>query len=313
MKITIITSSYKRPELLQRLGDTIIPLINRFNKTNTKLKWRVAIDGPDKKYQLILDNFIEKITNKSLLIWTEQNNIGKFRSLIKIIDEEKDECDWLVNIDDDDVLINYRFENFLNIIEAIPLNVKAILVPRLMLRLPLNYLSKVFKEKLFKKYDQKIISYFGFKDKFGDVDTSIFIRAKSYKFTHHNEVMNDSFTSESLLYLDLFPNKDILILNNHLVYSQYLTHGLTRTSNHNRVSNPISAVATYQKFLDHSLEIKSKISILFIKSLINYYRFNLHANKKNIKTDRKYGNLIIRFIALQIGKMIFFYDKLLAN
>ncbi|WP_415303500.1 hypothetical protein [Candidatus Pelagibacter sp. Uisw_090] len=310
MKTIIITSSYKRPELLQRLGDIIIPLIN---KTDRTLKWRVVIDGPAEEYKFILNKFSEKVIDKSSFTWSEQKNIGKFKSLVKIMDEEKTQCDWLVNIDDDDVLINYRFESFLNIIETIPLSVKAILVPRLMLKSPTHYLAQIYKKKLFKKYDQKIISYFGFKDKFGDVDTSIFIRSTGYKFKHNNEVLNDSFTSESLLYLDSFPNEDILILNNHLVYSQYLAQGLTGLSKHNRISNPISAVATYKKFLEQGIEIKSKISLLYVKSLINYYRFNLHANKKNIINNKKYGNFIIRFIASSIGEIIFFYDKLLVK
>ena len=196
MKITIVTSSYKRPDLLERLGEIIIPIINKTLNTNKLLKWRIAIDGSAEKYKFILDRLGEKVINKSLFTWSEQNNIGKFRSLVKIMHEERKQSDWLLNIDDDDVLINYRFENFLNTIENFPSNVKAILMPRLTLRSPQSYFSKASKKKLFKKYDQKMISYYDFKDKFGDIDTSIFIRSKNYEFIHNNDNLNESFTSE---------------------------------------------------------------------------------------------------------------------
>ncbi len=313
MKITIITSSYKRPDLLERLGEKIIPILNKSLNTNKLIKWRVVIDGPAEKYKSILDRLNEKVISKTLFTWSEQNNIGKFKSLVKAMDEEREQCEWLLNIDDDDLLINYKFESFLNKIEDFPSSVKAILMPRLMLRSPLSYFSKITKKKLFEKFDQKMISYYGFKDKFGDIDTSIFIRSKSYKFTHNDDVFNDNFTSESLLYLDSFPNNDILIINDHIVYSQYLRQGLTRSSNYNRVLNPISSVATYKKFLDHNFKFKLKISSLFLKSLINYYRFNLHADIKNFKDDKKYANHLIRFIALIIGKIIFLQDKLLVK
>ena len=232
MKITIITSSYKRPELLERLGGVIIPLMN---KTGNILRWRVIIDGPAEEYRFILNNFYEEVIDKSLFSWSEQKNIGKFRSLIKIMDEEKAECDWLINIDDDDVLINYRFENFLNIIQTVPSDIKAILIPRLILRSPSFHLSQIFKKRLFKKYDHKIISYFGFKENFGDVDTSIFIRSTGYKFKHNKEVLNDTFTSESLLYLDSFPSEDILILNDHIVYCLLYTSPSPRDRTRSRM------------------------------------------------------------------------------
>jgi len=41
MKISILTTTYKRPFLLKRLAESVIPLIN---KLDGQLDWRIIID-----------------------------------------------------------------------------------------------------------------------------------------------------------------------------------------------------------------------------------------------------------------------------
>ena len=103
MSVTILTTSYKRPTLLKRLSYVIIPLVN---KLNGNLKWKIVVDEYTNEYDLIFEEFNQRIKNRSLITWNYQSNIGKFRSLIKLFNESKDSDEWLVNIDDDDVVIN---------------------------------------------------------------------------------------------------------------------------------------------------------------------------------------------------------------
>ena len=304
MSVTILTTSYKRPKLLKRLADVIVPLIN---KLNGKLKWKIIIDEITDEYEFFFNEIEKKIENSSLISWNYQSNIGKFKSLVNLINETID-SDWLVNIDDDDILINYKFETFLNQLENADKNLKAIIVPRLILNVRFYHIKFKIKKKLFNKFNNTKMSYFEFKEKFGDIDTTIFLRRSKYIRNNFPEIENDNFTAESLLWLKLFPGNDLLIHNQYLIYSQYLSGGLTRTINYKRRSNTKSAIEIYRRFLEYRKFVLSKF---LIKTLINYYRFNLHAKNKINIYDNNYGNLYIRFLSLYFAKFLFFYDNLI--
>lgn len=302
MSLTILTTSYKRPKLLKRLSDVIVPLVN---KLNGNLKWKIIIDEINDDYELVFKEIKQKLNNYSLITWSYQTNIGKFKSLIKLLNETTD-SEWLVNIDDDDILINYKLINFLNKLDTADKNLKAILVPRLILNVRFYNLKFKIKKRLFSKYNNIKMSYFEFKEKFGDIDTTIFLRTSEYKKNYFPEIENDNFTAESLLWIKSFPGKDILVFNEFLIYSQYLSEGLTKSINYKRTINSTSAIAIYKNFLEYKSFTMSKF---LIKSLINYYRFNLHAKKKLNIIDSTYGNLFIRFFCSIFARLIFFYDN----
>lgn len=306
MSVTILTTSYNRPILLERLSEVVLPLVN---KLDGELKWKIIIDEFNDGYEDVFKKIKQKVKKENLITWSYQSNIGKFRSLVKLLNETLD-TNWLVNIDDDDVLINYRFEEFLKKLKSIESDVNAVLVPRLILNIRFYNFKFKTKKKLFLKFNNKKMSYFDFKETFGDIDSTIFLRTNNYKINNFPEVENDNFTAESLLWLKAFSNKDLLVVNEYLIYSQYLTGGLTKSTKIKRISNSTSAIALYKKFLEYK---KFTFSKILIKSLINYYRFSLHANKKiNISKDN-FGNLYIRFFSLIFAKLMFFYDNLITK
>jgi glycosyltransferase involved in cell wall biosynthesis len=304
MILTILTTTYKRPLLLKKLADSIIPLINKFNG---KLKWAVIIDDITDEYDFVIKELYEKVKNHSFVNFQKHKNIGKFRSLSKLLNEDK-KSDWVANIDDDDVIINFKFENFINIFDNINNDVKVLITPRLIVNTSIYNFFYKKKINLFSKYNLIRMSYFDFKDKFGDYDTVNFIRKCDYREYLIKEVENEKFTPESLRYLNAYPNKyDILILNKLLIYSQYLPGGITSSTNRLRILNPKSSMITHKKFLEYK---KFNLSIRLIKSLVNYYRFNFHAKiKVNIFND-KFATLIYRFLGFNFAKIIFFFDKL---
>lgn len=303
MIVTIITTTFKRPILLKRLGNSIIPLLNMLDG---KLKWRVIIDELNHEYKAVIEKMLEKIHDKSLFVYSDQENTGKFKTLVDYINKES-ESDWLVSIDDDDVLIDYKFRKIMNQLSNIEAGVKAVLLPILILNISFFSIFKKMKKKLFNKYNNKKLSFYDFKQKFGDVDTTMFIRPLNNKIIFHLENSNESFTAESLFYLNAFPKDDILIINDNIVYSQYLSQGLTKYSRINRILNPISAAATYKMYLDQG---KTTFSILYIKSLINFFRFSLHARKNVNLIKEIHASLPLRYFGYFFGKLYFYYDNL---
>jgi len=301
MITTILTTSYRRPILLKRLADVIVPLIN---KQNGKLKWRIVIDEITNNYDFVFEEIKKKIKDINLITWSYHENIGKYRSLSKIFNENSD-SDWLVNIDDDDIIINFKFDKIIQKLDSIDQNIKGIIFPRLILSQKFYHSLLSKKKKLFLKFDKQKMSYFDFKDKFGDFDTTIFVRRDFYKEELRIEIENDKFTPESLRWLDTFPNEDILIINETIIYSQYLYDGITKFTDNNRVFNYNSAIITYKKFLDCK---KFKFSEIFIKSLVNYYRFTIHSGKKISIFKYYYGNFFIHFFCLTLAIIFFFKD-----
>ena len=102
MKIVIITSSFERPLLLERLAKIVVPILLRFNG---KVKWRIFIDGDDEGYKSLFQKLNNQISKSELVQWSAHKNVGKFKTLVKGLNEQKNNCDWMVNIDDDDLLI----------------------------------------------------------------------------------------------------------------------------------------------------------------------------------------------------------------
>lgn len=305
MSLTIFTTSFKRPKTLKKLANLIIPILDDFNGT---LKWMIIIDEiKNEQYEIILNEIKKKLKNKNLITWSYQVNIGKFRSLVKFLKLNLD-TEWLVNIDDDDLIINFKFKKFVKNLNNYDESINAILTPRLILNLKFDFFTINKKKKIFLKYNNKKMNYFEFKEKFGDYDSLIFFRNKNFNHLNYPETEKEKFTAESLLWLDLFRNKEVLIKNNFLLYSEYLTDGLSKLSIKKRTSNPISSAAVYKKFLDFE---KFRISKIHIKSLINYYRFKFHAKIKiNLMRD-KYSNFFIRFFSAFFAKLIFYLDLLI--
>ena len=95
MSLTILTTTFKRPELLKRLGDVIVPLVN---KLNGKLKWKIIVDEITDEYEFVFKEINQKLKNEDLITWSYQKNIGKFKSLIKLLNDNLD-SEWLVNIE----------------------------------------------------------------------------------------------------------------------------------------------------------------------------------------------------------------------
>lgn len=301
MSITIFTSTYKRPLLLKRLGDSIIPLLNKFDG---KLIWKIVVDEYTNEYDDIIEKFNEKINNSSLINLSQQINTGKFRTLTNVLN--KTYTTWFVNIDDDDVIINFKFEEILKKLDSYDKNISALLIPRLILNLKLKNFKFFFKKKFFSKLDNKLISYFEFKELLGDIDSTIFIRSSLIKDIDFPETKSDFFTAESLLWMKLFKKKEILFLNKHVVYCQYLDDGLTKSSVYQRVSNATSAKAIYKNFLEHQ---KFNYRIFSIKNLINYYRFSFHSNERIEFNNKKYADIFTQILCLIFARLIFFYDK----
>ena len=90
----------------------------------------------------------KKIKNRNLITWSYQENIGKFRSLIKLLKQDID-TDWIVNIDDDDLIINFKFKKFVKNLNNYDKSINAILTPRLILNLKLNIFTINKKKKNF--------------------------------------------------------------------------------------------------------------------------------------------------------------------
>ena len=304
MKLVIITSSFNRPFLLERLSKIIVPILLRFEG---KIRWRIFIDGDDEGYKSLFQKLNNQLSNLDLFKWSAHKNIGKFKTLVRGLNEQKNNCDWMVNIDDDDLLIDYKFYSIIDKIKKMDSDIKAVICPRLILNLPL-YSFKIFKKKLFRKYNNQKLTYFEFKKIIGDYDTTIFIKSPSFDYHESDELLEDTFTAESLLYLESFSNDKIFFSNENIVYSQYLRSGLTQKSRINRIKNPASSQAIYKKFIESGKDFSN--SIFYFKCLINFYRFG-HHNKKKIDNIQSNNFFLKDFFAKIMGSFLFFLDKII--
>lgn len=279
MKISIVTPTYNRGELLKKLYNSLLENLN----SGLLIEWLIMDDGSNDNTKKIIEDF--KKEKKIDIIYDYQNNQGKMVAINNIINKATGEI--LIEADSDDYFLNNSFKIIVQNIDKLLNNNKvyALVFPKLMDSMKQQFNKNNYLTTMFDLY---------FKDGFEGETTIVFktnIRKKySYKLEH-----GERFITESRMYHEIDLKYNILYFNSNIQKAEYKESGYTSNIENVFIKNPYGYYEYFRELINHSFK-----GVLINKKLYIYKHYILFTyltkNKNFIKNIKNINKKIIILI-----------------
>ncbi|CAG9606594.1 glycosyltransferase family A protein [Pseudoneobacillus rhizosphaerae] len=287
--ITIITPTYNRGYLLERLYNSLV------KQTNKNFKWLIIDDGSIDNTRNLIDQFISE--NNLNISYIYKTNGGKHTALNKGIKEIDSILTFIV--DSDDYLTNDSIEKISEEWERIKhLNLSGICFLK-------GYSeSKVVGDKY--PEDYLIDNYINLsinKKIYGD-KAEIWL-TRLLKDNPFPEFEGEKFIGESVVWNKIANSHDMLFINRIIYLCEYMEDGLTKAGRKLRIKSPLGRMENAKlSFSSNKFSMIAKIKDIWI-----YICFGLFA-KKNIKFLMKDSGIpILIILNLPFGYFLHKYWK----
>ncbi|CAM3562775.1 glycosyltransferase family 2 protein [Erysipelothrix urinaevulpis] len=267
MKVCVITPTYNRAVLLQRLYASLQ------KQTRQDFTWLIVDDGSTDE----TEDFINSIKEEEFKIeYIKQVNAGKSKALNFGFDYAEEMFDFFLIIDSDDFLKSDGIEKVIKSTEKMSLlkNVGAIFFQydfleksKLVEKSPtykkeFEVLSRVEHDKIYGKYDGAI-GYFSHV-------------IKKYRFP---EFENEKYVGPTVLQMKIDPEYMIAFTNTLIGTAEYQDNGLTKSGRKLRFSNPLGMIVycglsqniSFPKYIQYSI-------------FAQMYRFFSSKSKKDLES-----------------------------
>lgn len=269
MKISILTATYNRANLLSKLYESIINNLN----ANIEVEWLIMDDGSTDETKQVVETFVKE--NKLEIKYFFQENQGKMQAINNLI--ENAQGDLIIECDSDDYFTNNAFESINNAFEKNE--------------------NKDFYAFCFLKYDQTGKNMGNnFKKEKGKMFDLYFKQGedgekalvfnsqirKQYKYELEN---GERFITEARMFHKMDEKYDIICVNEPIMICEYQKEGYTRNIIKQFKENPYG----YFKYFKEILQ-KNMNGVPFGKRLYaikHYILFATLTNQKNITKQVK--------------------------
>ena len=266
MMITILTPSYNRAHLLNRVYKSLI------EQTYHNFEWIIVNDGSTDNTDEIVLSFIAN--NRININYIKQENGGKHRAVNRGVKEAKGELFFIA--DSDDMLPNNALEKVVKIYEEIKDDNSFAGVCGLDGTFDGRMIGSGLPEE---KIDDNAISI---RYKLGVTgDMKEVFRTEVLKEFPFPEIEGECFCPEALVW-NRIANKYRLRYVNQIIYlAEYQNNGITAGIVRARMNSPIASMMTYAEMTEYKeMPIRTKM-----KSAINYWRFYFcHRSSNNYPT-----------------------------
>ena len=286
MKLSILTATFNRGDLLQRLYESIIKNL----KTNIDVEWLIMDDGSNDDTEKIISNMRDE--NKIYIRYLKQVNQGKMAAINHLMDYVRG--DLIIECDSDD----YFTENaFLYLKDA--------------------YEESKYEKDLyglcFLKYDQngnnigsllpqqKSIAYNDFYEYGGRGDKKVIYRTDIItKYPPYPEYEGEKFVGLCYKYLLADQEYPLLILNEPICVVEYLEDGSTRNIFKQFKQNPRGYIFLRKERMKYCKTFKWKF-----KSCIHYVCESIDI--RNIRFLSESPRKFMTMASIPFGILLYFY------
>ena len=284
MKISILTPTYNRANILNKLYES---LVNN-SKYNIDIEWLIMNDGSTDETKNVIKKFI--VENKIEIKYFEQENQGKMASINKLV--EKATGDLIVDCDSDD----YFTEDALKIIKE---------------EYEKNKDEKDIYGLCFLKYDQngtnmgnnfknKKTTMFDLYFKEGETGEKAIIFFSSIRKQYKHELEhNERFVTEARMYHKMDEKYKMICINKPIMICEYQKEGYTQNILKQFKENPYGYYEYFKEILQKDMK-----GVTFNKRLYaikHYILFSYLTKQYNSKMIKKFGNKILYFFLLIPG------------
>lgn len=273
MKISILTPTFNRGNLLKKLYDSIK---NNINTCKCSVEWLIMDDGSTDDTKNIIEKYKEeKIVG---IKYFYQENKGKMEAINNLI--PKVSGDYIVECDSDDYFVNNAFKVIENCIEKV--NDKNDIYAFVFLKYDQNgkNMGNNFKED---GYKSKMFDLY-FKENVYGEKALVFnaeIR-KKYKYELEN---GEKFVTEARLHHKMDLKYNVLCFNKPIMICEYKKDGYSKNIEKIYKENPFGYYEYFKEILNLNFKKVKLKKLLYIYK--HYILFSVLTNKKKIISNVK--------------------------
>lgn len=286
MKISVLTPTYNRGELLKKLYQSLL----ENSKYGLNIEWLIMDDGSKDKTEEIVKNFK---TDKIEIKYYKQENSGKMVAINKLVERATGEL--IVDCDSDDYFTKNAFE----IIEKAYIenkNEKDIYgLCFLKYDQNGNNMGEKFKNKKTKMFDLY------FKEGETGEKAIVFFAEVRKKYSHKLE-KNERFVTEARMYHEMDLKYKMICINEPIMICEYQENGYTKNIIKQFKENPYGYYGYFKEILERDMKgVTLKKRLYVIK---HYILFTYLTNRKNgIKNIKGNLNRLMYFLLYIPGKI----------
>lgn len=239
MKISVLTPTYNRANLLERLYKSLVQNSN----FGVEIEWLIMDDGSKNPPKDIVENFINE--KKIQIKYFEQENKGKMKAINNLV--KKATGDLIVDCDDDDYFTENAFEIIKKSFEE-SANEKDVYA---MCFLKYNQ-NKENMGKLFKNTKTTMFDLY-FKEG-EDGEKALVFFSKIRKKYKHELVNNEKFVTEARMYHKMDLNYKMICINEPIMICEYQKEGYTKNIVNEFKQNPLGYYEYFKEIFEHNMK-----------------------------------------------------------
>lgn len=289
MKISVLTATYNRANLLPRLYESIVNNI----KDNIDVEWIIIDDGSKDNTKETVENFIKE--NKIVIKYFFQENQGKMQAINNVI--QYAQGDLLIECDSDDYFTNNAFKSIEKAYNENKNNND-------------KYYALCFlkynqnKENMGRNFRDKFTTMFDLYFKQGENGEKALVFnteiRKQYKYELENK---EKFVTEARMFHKMDEKYNIICINEPIMICEYQTEGYTKNIKKQFVENPYGYFNYFREILQKDMR-----GVLFKKRLYvikHYILFStLTSQKKILKNIKGILNKLLTIILFIPGRIM---------
>lgn len=289
MKISVLTATYNRANLLPRLYESIVNNI----KDNIDVEWIIIDDGSKDSTKETVENFIKE--KKIVIKYFFQENQGKMQAINNVI--QYAQGDLLIECDSDDYFTNNAFKSIEKAYNENKNNND-------------KYYALCFlkynqnKENMGRNFRDKFTTMFDLYFKQGENGEKALVFnteiRKQYKYELENK---EKFVTEARMFHKMDEKYNIICINEPIMICEYQNEGYTKNIKKQFVENPYGYFNYFREILQKDMR-----GVLFKKRLYvikHYILFStLTSQKKILKNIKGILNKILIIILFIPGRII---------
>ena len=289
MKISVLTATYNRANLLPRLYKSIVNNI----KDNIDVEWIIIDDGSKDNTKEIVENFIKE--NKIVIKYFFQENQGKMQAINNVI--QYAQGDLLIECDSDDYFTNNAFKSIEKAYNENKNNND-------------KYYALCFlkynqnRENMGKNFQNKFTTMFDLYFKEGENGEKALVFnteiRKQYKYELENK---EKFVTEARMFHKMDEKYNIICINEPIMICEYQAEGYTKNIKKQFIENPYGYFNYFREILQKDMKgVLLKKRIYVIKHYILFS--TLTSQKKILKNIKGILNKILIIILFIPGRIM---------
>ena len=266
MKISVLTATYNRANLLIKLYESILKNLNN----DIEIEWLIMDDGSTDETKNQVDKFIEE--NRIEIKYFFQENQGKMKAINNLT--EKAQGDLIIECDSDDYFTDNAFEIIKNAFEKNQNKMQDLYA---LCFLKYDQTGKNM-GNFFRKDTSKMFDLY-FKEGENGEKALVFnsqIR-KQYKYELEN---SERFVTEARMFHKMDEKYSIICVNEPIMICEYQEEGYTRNINKQFTENPYGYFEYFKEILQKDMKGVSFNKRLY--AIKHYILFATLTNQKNI-------------------------------